>query len=53
MKEEGYTPTLISEGDKIRVSIFTYEDRYEALKQLDFMRVTKDKTVWLLKDSKE
>ena len=51
MKAEGYSPTFVNEGDKIRVSIFTYEDRYEALKQLDFMRVTKDKNVWLLKES--
>ena len=49
LTEEGYTPMFITDGDKIRISIFSYEDRYEALKQLDFLRVTKDKTVWLLK----
>jgi cell division protein FtsN len=52
LEAEGYSTTFVTDGDKVRVSIFSYQDRYEALKQLDFLRVTKDKTVWMLKHHK-
>jgi cell division protein FtsN len=53
LETEGYNVTFVTDGDKVRVSIFSYEEKYEALKQLDFLRVTKDKTVWMLKRNKD
>ncbi len=53
LEKEGYSTTFITDGDKVRVSIFSSHEKYEALKQLDFLRITKDKTVWMLKYHKK
>lgn len=49
LEDEGYTPNYIVDGDKVRISIYSHRDKYEALRQLDFLRATKEKAVWLLK----
>lgn len=51
LKEKGYSPEIIRSGDNLfRISIFTYNDETEALKQLYKLRQTTDiKSVWILK----
>ncbi len=53
LEDEGYSPSYITDGDKVRISIYSYDEKYEALKQLDFLRATKDRAVWMLKKTKE
>ena len=53
LEEEGYSPTYLTDDDKVRISIYSYDEKYEALKQLDFLRATKDKSVWMLKRAKD
>jgi len=49
LESDGFSPETIYEGGKYRVSIYSFKDKYEALKQLDFVRITNDKSAWLLK----
>lgn len=49
LEQEGFSPEIVADNGKHRVALYSYYDKYEALKQLDFVRQTRDKSVWLLK----
>lgn len=54
LEAEGFATRVLSQpGGKARVSIFASDDKYEALKQLDFLKATRDPGLWLLKHDKE
>ncbi len=46
---EGMHATILEDAHKYRISIYSSSDKYEALRQLDFYRLTVSKDLWLLK----
>jgi len=53
LMHEGLHVQILEDTQKFRISIFSTTDKYEALRQLDFYRLTINRDLWLLKKSQE
>lgn len=51
LTKDGEDAYIVNQNGKYRVSIQKFEDRYKALKKLDFLRI-KNKQIWMLKTEK-
>lgn len=52
LNKEVESAIVLQEGSKYRVSYKQFNDRYEAIKQLDFLRLTTEKEYWVHKVKK-
>ncbi len=52
LKNQGNDASVLPENGKFRVSLQKFNDRYEALQKLDFLRKTSNKSYWMHKIKK-